>query len=53
MFFTDPVEDGTSVEIPSALTSITIIFSMVVTIALGVFPAPVLNFISELSTFIR
>jgi NADH-quinone oxidoreductase subunit N len=26
---------------------------MVVTIALGVFPAPVLNFISNLATFIR
>jgi NADH-quinone oxidoreductase subunit N len=53
MFFTDPVEDGTSVEIPSSLTSITVIFSMVVTIALGVFPAPVLTFISNLATFIR
>ena len=53
MFFTDPVEDGTSVEIPSSLTSITVIFSMIVTIALGVFPAPLLNFISNLATFIR
>jgi NADH-quinone oxidoreductase subunit N len=53
MFFTDPVEDGTSVEIPSSLTSITIIFSIIVTIALGVFPASVLNFISTLATFIR
>jgi NADH-quinone oxidoreductase subunit N len=26
---------------------------MIVTIALGVFPAPVLNFISNLATFIR
>ncbi|NCW42685.1 MAG: NADH-quinone oxidoreductase subunit NuoN [Actinobacteria bacterium] len=53
MFFTDPVEDGTSVEIPSSLTSITVIFSMIVTIALGVFPAPILDFISNLATFIR
>ena len=53
MFFTDPVEDGTSVEIPSSLTSITVIFSMIVTITLGVFPAPVLTFISSLATFIR
>ena len=53
MFFTDPVEDGTSVVIPSSLTSVTVIFSMIVTIALGVFPAPVLNFISTLATFIR
>jgi len=53
MFFTDPVEDGTSVEIPSSLTSITVIFAMIVTITLGVFPAPVLTFISSLATFIR
>ena len=53
MFFTDPVEDGTSVEIPSALTSLSVIFAMVVTIALGVFPAPVLNLISDLATFSR
>jgi len=53
MFFTDPVEDGTSVQIPSVLTSLSVIFAMVVTIALGVFPAPVLNLISDLATFIR
>ena len=53
MFFTDPVEDGTSVESPSALTSLSVIFAMIVTIALGVFPAPVLNLISDLATFIR
>lgn len=53
MFFTDPTQDGTSVEIPSVLTRITIIFSIIVTIALGVFPAPLLNVISNLGTFIR
>ena len=53
MFFTDPVEDGTSVEIPSSLTSITVIFSMMVTIALGVFPALILDIISNFATFIR
>ena len=36
MFFTDPVQDGTSVEIPSSLTRIAIIFSIVITIALGI-----------------
>ncbi len=53
MFFTDPVQDGTSVEIPSALTRISIIFSMALTIALGVYPAPLLDFITSLATFIR
>ena len=53
MFFTDPIQDGTSVEIPSILTRATLIFSILVTIALGVFPAPLLTLISNFSTFIR
>ena len=53
MFFADPVQDGTSVELPSVLTRITIVFSILVTIALGVYPAPLLNFITQLATFIR
>ena len=53
MFFTDPIQDGTSVEIPSVLTRATIIFSITVTIALGVYPAPLLNMITNLATFIR
>lgn len=53
MFFTDPAEDGTSVVIPSNLTRLTIAISFVITIFLGVFPAPILNFISSMATFIR
>ena len=53
MFFTDPIQDGTRVEIPSILTRATLIFSILVTIALGVFPAPLLTLISNFSTFIR
>jgi len=53
MFFTAPVQDGTSVEIPSSLTRIAIIFSIALTIALGVYPAPLLDFITSLATFIR
>jgi NADH-quinone oxidoreductase subunit N len=53
MFFTDPVQDGTSVEIPSSLTRIAIIFSIALTIALGIYPAPLLDFITSLATFIR
>ena len=53
MFFTDPIQDGTSVEIPSLLTRATIIFSITITIALGVYPAPLLNVITNLATFIR
>jgi NADH-quinone oxidoreductase subunit N len=53
MFFTDPVQDGTSVEIPSSLTRIAIIFSIVLTMALGIYPTPLLDFITSLATFIR
>ena len=53
MFFTDATEDGTAVEIPSALTRATIIIAAVVTVVLGVYPAPLLEFITNLATFIR
>jgi NADH-quinone oxidoreductase subunit N len=53
MFFSDPVEDGTSVVIPSILTRATVIISFALTIFLGVFPTPLLNFIASTATFIR
>jgi NADH-quinone oxidoreductase subunit N len=53
MFFTDTTEDGTSVEIPSILTRITIVVSFAITVILGVYPTPVLDFISNLAVFIR
>ena len=53
IFFKDPVEDGTSVVIPSALTTIAITVSAVVTVLLGVFPAPLLEAIESLAFFIR
>ena len=53
MFFKDPVEDGTSVVIPSALTTITIAVSTAITVILGVFPAPLINFIESTAFFIR
>jgi len=53
MFFTDATQDGTSVELPSVLTRATLVVSIAITIALGVYPAPLLNVISNLSTFIR
>jgi len=53
MFFKDPIEDGTSVVIPSALTTITITVSSVVTLILGIYPAPLIDFIATTATFIR
>ena len=53
MFFKDAVDDGTSVAIPSIYTRISIIVSVAITVLLGVFPAPVLDYIAETASFIR
>ena len=53
IFFKDPIEDGTSVVLPSALTAIAIAIAAVVTIVLGIFPAPLLSFIESTAFFIR
>jgi NADH-quinone oxidoreductase subunit N len=53
MFFKDPIEDGTSVVIPSALTTTAIAFSATVTLILGIFPSPVINYIATTATFLR
>ena len=53
MFFKDPVEDGTSVVIPSGLTTTTIAVTSVITLVLGIYPAPLINFIATYASFIR
>lgn len=53
MFFKDPVEDGTSVVIPSALTTTTIAITSVATLVLGIFPAPLISFIESSAFFLR
>jgi NADH-quinone oxidoreductase subunit N len=53
IFFKAPVEDGTSVVIPSIYTRITILVSLAITLALGVFPAPVLDYITQTAFFLR
>lgn len=53
MFFTDAHEDATTVVIPSVLTRITVIVSFVITVALGVYPAPLIDFINKFAIFIR
>ena len=53
MFFKDPVEDGTSVVIPSGLTTTTIALTSILTLVLGIYPAPLINFIASSAFFIR
>ena len=53
MFFTDPEEDTVTVTIPSLNTNLTIWVAAIVTIALGVFPTPILDAVASLATFVR
>ena len=53
MFFTDATEDGASVVVPSTLTRSAIVIAAGITLVLGIYPTPLLNFISDLATFIR
>ena len=53
MFFADPTEDSVAVTIPSIYSRLTIIFAALVTVVLGVMPAPLLNSIANLATFLR
>lgn len=53
MYFAEDNKDSLTVVIPSPLTSIAIWVSGAVTLVLGVYPTPVLNFINTLAIFIR
>lgn len=51
MYFTDPVEDGTSVVIPSPVTVATIAICALATLAMGIYPQPVISAINSLAFF--
>jgi NADH-quinone oxidoreductase subunit N len=53
IFFTDPEEDTVTVTIPSLYTNLTIWIAAIATLALGIFPAPFLDFIATFATFTR
>lgn len=53
MFFKDPIEDGTTVVIPSIYTQTTIVISAALTFALGIYPTPLIDFIQSTAAFIR
>ena len=53
MFFRDPVEDGTTVVIPTSLTRSVVLISGIATILFGVIPTPLINFINSYASFIR
>jgi NADH:ubiquinone oxidoreductase subunit 2 (subunit N) len=43
MFFSDPVEDGPEIVVPSVFTSTAVGFGVIATLVLGIVPAPVLD----------
>ena len=53
MFFTEPTESTASVVIPSTYTKAAIAISAVVTLALGVYPQPLLDLVGAAAQFIR
>jgi NADH-quinone oxidoreductase subunit N len=53
MFFTDPIGDGPTVAVPSALTTVVIAAAVVVTVALGVVPGPMLDLAQHAGAFVR
>ncbi|MET0448685.1 MAG: proton-conducting transporter membrane subunit, partial [Aeromicrobium sp.] len=53
MFFTDPVGDGPTVAVPSALTTVVIVVAVVGTIGLGIIPGPVLDLAQHAGAFVR
>jgi NADH-quinone oxidoreductase subunit N len=53
MYFSDPVGDGPTVAMPSALTTVVIAVGFAATVLLGVLPGPVLDLAGDAGSFIR
>jgi NADH-quinone oxidoreductase subunit N len=53
IFFTDSQDDTLTLTIPSIFTSFTIWVAAIVTLALGIFPTPILDAIASLAIFAR
>ncbi|MCL3820213.1 NADH-quinone oxidoreductase subunit NuoN [Aeromicrobium wangtongii] len=53
MFFTDPVGDGPTVAVPSALTTVVIVVAVLGTVGLGIIPGPVLDLAQHAGAFVR
>lgn len=53
MFFTDPVGDGPTIAVPSALTTVVIAATAAATVFLGLVPGPMLDLAQHAGTFVR
>ncbi len=53
MFFHEPAPDGPTVAVPSAYTAVAIALGLAVTVALGVYPQPLLDLADKAALFVR
>ena len=53
MFFQEPTADGPTVAVPSAYTAVTIAVGVTVTLVLGTYPQPVLDWAAQAAQFVR
>ena len=53
MFFSEPQEQGASVTLPSAFTTLVLSISVAVTVVLGIVPQPVLDLVEQAGVFLR
>jgi NADH-quinone oxidoreductase subunit N len=53
MYFSDPVDDGPTVAVPSAFTTLAIAISAAATVALGLVPGPLIDLAQNAAEFIR
>jgi NADH-quinone oxidoreductase subunit N len=53
MFFSEPRGEGPTVAVPSILTTIVVAVGFAATVALGIFPGPVLDLAASAGQFIR
>ncbi|MCZ3388452.1 MAG: NADH-quinone oxidoreductase subunit NuoN [Actinomycetia bacterium] len=53
MYFSDSPEDAPTIAVPSALTTLSIAVCAAATVALGVFPGPVIDLAEQAASFIR
>lgn len=53
MFFSEPADDGPTVAVPSTLTSLALAIAALATVALGVFPQPVLQLAQDAAVLVR
>lgn len=53
MYFREPEDEGATVTVPSAFTTLALAISVAVTVLLGILPQPVLDLIDQAGVFLR